>query len=208
MATQTSTQHIVPIADIHNDVVVLKDGQLCMLLLASSINFALKSSDEQQAILSQFQAFLNTIDFSIQIYAQSRRLDVRPYLELLRTRESEQTNDLMRVQLAEYIEFINSFTTQIDIMSKNFFVVIPYSPAAIQLKGIGRILDSLKPGTKRDASENKFYEDRTQLEQRVSIVQQGLARIGVHTIPLKNQELIELFYHIFNPEDLSNAPQR
>ncbi len=208
MASSNATQHIVPVADIHDDVVVMKDGQICMLLLASSINFALKSSDEQQAILSQFQAFLNSIDFSIQVYAQSRRLDIRPYLELLRARESEQSNDLMRTQLREYIEFINSFTSQVDIMSKNFFVVIPYSPAAVELKGLGRLLDPLTKGSKKKDRQGKFFEDRTQLEQRVSVVEQGLNRIGVRTTPLGTEELIELFYHIFNPEDMSSAPQR
>ena len=99
MTTQNATQNFVPIADIHDDVVILKDGQVCMVLLASSINFALKSSDEQQAILSQFQAFLNSVDFSLQIYIQSRRLDIRPYLEILNGRELHQDNDLMRIQL-------------------------------------------------------------------------------------------------------------
>lgn len=208
MATQTSTQHVVPIADIHDNVVVLKDGQLCMLLLASSINFALKSSDEQQAILSQFQSFLNSLEFSLQIYAQSRRLDIRPYLEILRSRESIQANDLMRTQLREYMEFISSFVAQVDIMSKNFFVVVPYTPAALELKGLGRILAPLKGKDTRDTSQEKFAEDRIQLEQRVSLVQQGLARIGVRTTPLGTEELIELFYHIFNPGDMSGAPQR
>lgn len=209
MAAPNTTQHIVPIADIHDDVVILKDGQMCMLLLASSINFALKSSDEQQAILSQFQAFLNSLEFSLQIYAQSRRLDIRPYLELLRAREPDQPNELMRTQLREYMEFISSFTSQVDIMSKNFFVVVPYAPAAISATGISKFFGSRKGGnSKADAAQNKFFEDRTQLEQRVGIVEQGLNRIGVRTTPLGTEELTELFYHIFNPEDLSSAPKR
>ena len=206
MATQNATQQFVPVSDIHDDVVVLKSGQLCMVLLASSINFALKSADEQQAILSQFQAFLNSIDFSLQIYIQSRRLDIRPYLEVLRERESLQDNDLMRIQLREYMEFISTFTTQVDIMTKNFFVVIPYSPLNVEMKGLGQFL---KGGAeKKERASNKFFEDRTQLEQRVSVVEQGLARIGIRTAPLGTEELTELFYHIFNPEDLTNAPKR
>jgi type IV secretory pathway VirB4 component len=209
MAAPNTTQHIVPVADIHDDVVILKDGQMCMLLLASSINFALKSSDEQQAILSQFQAFLNSLEFSLQIYAQSRRLDIRPYLELLRAREVEQANDLMRTQLREYIEFINSFTTQVDIMSKNFFVIVPYAPTPISAKGLSKFFKPLTGGgSKTNATRDKFFEDRTQLEQRVGIVEQGLNRIGVRTTPLGTEELTELFYHIFNPEDLSSAPRR
>ena len=206
MATKSASQHCVPIADIHDDVLILKDGSLCMVLLATSINFALKSSDEQQAILSQYQAFLNSIEFSIQIYLQSRRLDIRPYLEILHAREAYQDNDLMRIQLREYIEFINTFTNQVDIMTKNFFVVIPYTPINIEVKGISKLL---KATTKQEnRGPEKFFEDRTQLEQRVSIVEQGLARIGIRTKPLGSEELVELFYHIFNPDDQSDAPKR
>lgn len=206
MATENASQFFVPIKDIHDDVVVLKDGQMCMILLASSINFALKSADEQQAILGQFQSFLNSIDFSLQIYVQSRRLDIRPYMELLRTRETTQDNDLMRVQLREYMEFINTFTTQVDIMTKNFFIVVPYSPMNLEIKGFSKFLKPNPQQKERD--ESKFYEDRTQLEQRVSVVEQGLSRIGIRTAPLGTEELTELFYHIFNPEDLSGAPKQ
>jgi type IV secretory pathway VirB4 component len=206
MATQTASQHFVPLKDIRDGVVLLKNGQMCMVLLASSINFALKSADEQQAILSQFQSFLNSLDFSLQIYIQSRRLDIRPYLEILKGRESAQDNDLMRIQLREYMEFIRTFTTQVDIMAKNFFVVIPYASSNIEVRGIVQFLGS-KTG-KQTNSDNKFFEDRTQLEQRVSIVEQGLSRLGIRTVQLGNDELTELFYHIFNPEDLASAPKR
>jgi type IV secretory pathway VirB4 component len=206
MATESSSQQFVPIADIHDDVVVLKDGQLCMVLLATSINFALKSADEQQAILSQFQAFLNSVDFSLQVYVQSRRLDIRPYMEVLRAREPFQDNDLMKVQLREYMEFITSFTNQVDIMTKNFFVVVPYTPLRLEVKGISKFLKTTKDTAQID--NDRFFEDRTQLEQRVSIVEQGLARIGIRTAPLGTEQLVELYYHIFNPEDLSNAPKQ
>ena len=206
MATDNASQYFVPIKDIHDNVVVLKDGQMCMILLATSINFALKSSDEQHAILGQFQSFLNSIDFSMQIYIQSRRLDIRPYLEILRTRETAQDNDLMRVQLREYMEFITTFTTQVDIMTKNFFVVIPYTAVSLEVKGFSKFL---KTNHEKEArAHDKFFEDRTQLEQRVSVVEQGLSRIGINTAPLDTKELTELFYHIFNPEDLSSAPKQ
>lgn len=205
MAVKNATQNLVPITDIRDDVVMLKDGQMCMVLLATSINFALKSTDEQQAILSQFQAFLNSLDFSLQVYAQSRRLDIRPYLEILKEREPSQDNDLMRIQLREYIEFVRTFTEQVDIMTKNFFVVVPYSPINIEVKGISKIL---RGGKQEKTSEGRFVENRVQLEQRVSVVEQGLARIGIRTAPLDTEKLTELYYHIFNPEDLSAAPKQ
>jgi type IV secretory pathway VirB4 component len=197
--TQASTQDFVPIRDVRNNTVILKNGQMCMVLLASSINFALKSLDEQQAILSQFQAFLNTIDFSIQFYTQSRRLNIQPYINQLQEREPLQDNDLMRIQLREYIEFIKTFTSEVDVMSKNFFIVIPYTPTQIDFTGnFGAVF-----GKKKDLAmeDTKLEENRLQLEQRVALVEQGLARIGVRTVLLQNDELVELYYHIFNPGD-------
>ncbi len=205
MITQNASQKFVPVSDIHDDVAILKDGQLCMVLLASSINFALKSTEEQQAILSQFQAFLNSIDFSVQIYVQSRRLDIRPYIALLQAREGTQDNDLMRIQLREYIEFITTFTNQVEIMTKNFFVVVSYAPMSLEATGIGKFFNT-KPTPESRA--DKFFEDRSQLELRVSVVEQGLGRLGIRTVPLGTEELTELYYHIFNPEDLTKAPQR
>ena len=203
MATkeQGATQDFVPIKDIRDNVVILKNGQMCIILLASSINFALKSSDEQQAILQQFQSFLNTIDFSLQFYIQSRRLNIEPYLAQLQEREPAQDNDLMRIQLREYMEFIRTFTREVDVMSKNFFIVIPYSPVQLDFSSnIGAMF-----GKKKDSNEEetKFEEHRLQIEQRASLVEQGLTRIGVRTIALQNEELVELYYHIFNPGDPS-----
>jgi type IV secretory pathway VirB4 component len=204
MRTENATQQFVPIRDIRDGVVILENGQMCMLLLASSINFAFKSTEEQEAILSQFQALLNTLDFSLQIYIQSRRLDVRPYLNLLKEREPEQDNELMRIQLREYMDFIRSFTEEVDIMAKSFFVVIPYSPTIKDVRGLSGLFGQSKV---HEIDEEKFAEDRIQLEQRASVVEQGLARIGVRSVPLGNDELVELFYHIFNPEDLTSAPK-
>jgi type IV secretory pathway VirB4 component len=195
-----ATQDFVAIKDIKDGVVILKDGKLCSILLASSINFALKSGDEQQAILQQFQTFINTLDFSLQIYVQSRRLNIEPYLALLTSREAAQDNDLMRIQLREYMDFIRTFTNEVDVMSKSFFVVVPYTPAAINLtRGITSLFS---PGQQKTLpAEAQFEEQRIQLEQRVTVVEQGLSRIGVRTIPLKSEDLVELYYHIYNPTD-------
>lgn len=203
MAKKSSTQQFVPIQEIRDGVLILKDGKMCTVLLASSVNFSLKSSVEQQAILAQFQSFLNMIDFSVQFYIQSRRMDIRPYLDMLATREEHQYNDLLRIQLREYIEFIRAFTSEVDIMTKNFFVVIPYTPAAVDVSGIAEILS-----TKKETDPIRFQEDKSQLEQRVTVVEQGLARVGVRTVSLGTDELVELFYHIYNPDETNKAPKR
>jgi hypothetical protein len=198
-----ASQEFVAIRDIKDGIVVLKNGQLCKVLLASSVNFALKSQDEQKAILFQFQNFLNTLDFSLQIYVQSRRLNIEPYLTMLAGLKDNQDNDLMRIQLREYIDFIRKFVTDVDVMSKNFFVVVPYTAAKINFtKSFSNIMSG---GGMQIESDVALEEQRLQLEQRQAVVEQGLNRIGVRTIALQTDELVELFYHIYNPGDMTGS---
>lgn len=181
-----------------------------MVLLASSINFALKSVDEQEAILRQFQSFLNTIDFSVQFYVQSRRLDIQPYLDILAERESKQDNDLMKIQLKEYMQFVKTFTNEVDVMSKSFFIIVPYTPVTANLQSNLSNFKELLGGKKNVYfNDDNFKEHKLQLDQRVALVEQGLSAIGVRSILLQNDELVELYYHIFNPSEVGNtAPAR
>ncbi len=197
-----TTQEFVPIKEIKQGIVILKDDSLRGIIMASSLNFALKSADEQQSILLQFQNFLNSLDFSVQIFIQSRRLDIRPYIALLENRLKEQMSDLLKIQTREYIQFIKNFTENSNIMTKTFFVVVPYSPALLNKGGVADLL-----GKKKDAAESAekkaadFEERRSQLEQRMSVVTQGLVRCGIRTVELGTEEIVELFYKIFNPGD-------
>lgn len=195
-----STQEFVPVSEVRDGIIVMKDSSLRAILLASSINFALKSEDEQTAFIVQFQNFLNSLDFSVQIFVQSRMLDIRPYIATLEAAYKEQLDDLMRVQIREYIEFIRSFTEAANIMTKNFFLVVPYSQPA--LTKTGGTLSLLQMGRRHgNANEaNKSFEEQvSQLEQRIAIVQQGLVRTGVRTVQLGTEEAIELLYKMFNP---------
>jgi type IV secretory pathway VirB4 component len=195
-----ATQEFVPIKEVRDGVVILKDGTLRAVVLASSLNFSLKSDDERNAIVLQFQDFLNSLDFSVQIAVESRRLDIRPYVALLEERYKEQINDLMKIQTREYIDFVKKFTETTNIMTKSFFIVVPYDPAIVSIKG-----SSFNPFQKKlsDVKEKQatFEENRTQLEQRVGVVEQGLVRCGIRVVRLGTEEVIELFYKNFNPGD-------
>ena len=194
-----STQEFVPVAEVRDGIAVLKNGGLRAVLLASSINFALKSEDEQTAFIVQFQNFLNSLDFSVQIFVQSRMLDIRPYVATLEIAYKSQLDDLMRIQIREYIEFIKSFTEAANIMTKNFFVVVPYSPAVVSAKGPLSMLPLPGRSQTKVESDKSFEEQVSQLEQRIAIVQQGLVRTGVRTVQLGTEEAIELLYKMFNP---------
>lgn len=203
-ATKKASQEFVPISEVRDGVVVLKDGGMRVVLMASSLNFALKSEDEQTAFILQFQSFLNSLDFTTQIFVQSRMLDIRPYIATLEAAYKEQLDDLMRVQIREYIEFVKNFTEAANIMTKSFFVIVPYTPAFISSRT--NPFGSLFGGGKKrdDAAANRTFEESvSQLEQRVAIVQQGLVRSGVRTVQLGSEEVIELFYKLFNPGERS-----
>jgi type IV secretory pathway VirB4 component len=204
MATAKTTQEFVPVKEVRDGVIIMKDGSMKAIVLSSSLNFALKSADEQEAIIYQFQNFLNSLDFSIQISIQSRELDIRPYLAILEKQYNEQLNDLLKIQIKEYIQFVKSFTENSSIMSKTFFVVIPFAPTMIgpgKDSSLGKLFSGGDKKSKSAAKNDNFEENRTQLEQRIAVVQQGLMRCGIRSVSLGTEEAIELFYKLFNPGD-------
>jgi len=203
-----ATQDFVPIKEVRDGVVILKDGSLRVLLMASSINLALKSQDEQQAVIAQFQNFLNSLEFTVEFFIQSRSLDIRPYIALLQDRYQKELDELMKIQIREYMAFIKDFTERANIMTKNFFIVVPYDPALIN-RG-GGMLGSLLPGRSGGMaalSDEQFEQYRTQLEQRSAVIEQGLVRTGVRVVKLGTEEVIELFYKLFNPGELEKPLQ-
>ncbi len=203
------SQDFVPVKEVRDGIVTLKNGGLRAVLMASSLNFALKSEDEQNAFIMQFQNFLNSLDFSVQISIQSRKLDIRPYIATLEDRLKETIDELMRIQIREYIDFIKSFTEAANIMTKHFFVIVPYTPATINVSN-SSILSKM-PWSKKGTTPKvdlSFDENVSQLEQRVSIVQQGLVRSGVRTVQLGTEEIVELLYKIFNPGELDQPMQQ
>jgi hypothetical protein len=185
-----AAQDFVPIKEIRDGVVILKTGQLRMAVIVSSVNLALKSEEEQNAILLQFQNFLNGLDFHVQLFVQSRQLDIRPYLRTLEERLNAQTNELLQIQTREYIEFIKKFSSTTDIMTKSFFVIVPFDPAP-NLKR--------RRGTATEDAASEFANYRAQLEQRVAVVAQGFTRFGLRVVSLGTEELVELYFKIFNP---------
>ena len=196
-----TTQDFVPIKEIRDGIIVLEDGSLRALLLASAVNMSLKSTEEQEAVIYQFQGFLNALEFPVQISVQSRRYDIKPYLLTLEERLGKQEEELLRLQTQEYIEFIKWFTDSVNIMSKKFFVTIPYAGSSLVDQKSSSIVDRLfnkKPKNFQDETE-RFEEQRSQIEQRIAIVKGGLSRFGVRSEVLDTQQAIEAFYNMFNP---------
>lgn len=210
MASTKATQSFVPVKEVRSGVVILKDGGYRGILMCSSLNFALKSEDEQKGIIGGFQNFLNTLDFSVEIVIHSRKMDIRPYLALLSERLEGQNNELMRIQVREYIQFIRNFIEGSNIMTKLFYIVVPFSPSTgSELKSaipsiFGGTTRKEAPKTAKEASEAEFGEHRIQLEQRMALVASGLASSGLRAVPLNTEETIELLYRSFNLGDMDN----
>lgn len=197
-----STQEALRFAEIRDNIVVLKDGNLRKILLCSSINFSLKSEQEQNAIIFQYQNFLNSLDFPVQILMQSKKLDLSNYLTKLQGRANSQTNELLRMQTTDYIEFIKRLINMANIMDKRFYIVIPYLvPPKLNASNISI------PGTKGAPtpilSEEEFNQFSGEIDRRVQVIQAGLGSIGIRTALLTTQQIIELIYSVYNPEESS-----
>ena len=206
MASNASTkakasQDFVPVREVRDGIIILKDGSMRSVLMASSLNFALKSEDEQNAFIMQFQSFFNSLDFPIQIHIESRGLDIRPYIDTLEDAYKNTIDELMRIQIREYIEFIKNFVEGANIMTKHFFVIVPYSPAIINVKKgfMANLPFGGKSSTSTADKDKSFEESVSQMDQRIAVVQQGLIRSGVRTVQLDTEEVIELLYKIYNP---------
>jgi type IV secretory pathway VirB4 component len=208
MAVGTATQQFVPIERVRDGVVILKTGELRAVLITNSLNLALKSEDEQQAILLQFQTLLNTLDFPVEFFIQSRRLNIKPYMELLRARSGEVKEDLLKIQIHEYMGFITKFAEDTNIMTKHFFIVIPYFQEKEKIGGPSVLSFGLGGGATAADNQLSFDNARIQLEQRVATVVQGLSRFGIRAQKLGTEEVVELFYKLFNPgEQDRSAPK-
>jgi len=189
------TQQFLEIAEIKEGVIVLKDKSLRGILMVSSLNLAVKSSDEQEAILYQFQNFLNSLDFFCQIIVHSQRINIIGYFDKLKDLEEKQPNELLKLQTKNYREFIQSLVTAGTIMTKNFYVIVPFYP--IELKG-------LVPGkktSKETMAEFQFQNAKSQLLQRMEFLILGLRRCGLNAAMLNSQEIIELFWSFYHPKE-------
>jgi len=199
----------VDIDEIKNEVVYMKNGGLRKILLINGINFDLRSEEEQQMILGSFQSFLNRLDFPIEFFIHSRKINIKSYLDKMKQREEDEKNELLKIQIGEYINFIRSFVEENPIITKSFFVVVPYNPIATveeAKKGLSKIMTSLTGRNKKESEKNESMSKKLQqLNYRVEEVVAGLEQIGLRTNKMSDEELTELFYNLYNPQLIERA---
>ena len=196
MAKKTA-QDFLEFEQIREGIIILKNKALRAILMVSSLNFALKSEDEQNAILYQFQNFLNSLDFSCQILIHSRRINIVGYLDKLKKIEEKEDNELLKIQVAEYRKFIESLMAGGSIMRKIFYIVVPFTLLETQE---GASEKKQRFSAKIPVlTEEEFQRCKIQLLQRVEFVALGLRRCGLQAVPLTTPELIELFWGFYHP---------
>ncbi|MCD6148554.1 hypothetical protein J7J18_04230 [bacterium] len=196
---KTPIQHFLEIKDVRENIAILKDGSLRAILLTSSLNFALKSGEEQEAIIYQFQNLLNSLDFFCQIVVHTQRLNLTGYVEKLKELEENQQNKLLRDQTKGYREFIERLIASGTIMTKSFYLIVPLYP--VEVEGL-----MLKKGEKEkklkglSLTESQFQKCKTLLLQRVEFLSLGLKRCGLNAVLLKSEQIIELFWNLHHPK--------
>ncbi len=191
-----TSQQFLELKEIKEGVVILKNKALRGIIMVSSLNFALKSEEEQKAIIYQFQNFLNSLDFSLEIVMQSRKLNITGYLDKLEELKKKEENELLKLQIEEYKNFIEELIGGGGIMSKTFFVVVPFTLGELpKVTGEERM-----PKSGLSLTEEKFQRAKTQLWQRMEFVALGLRRCGLQCMPLNTSELVELFWSLYHPE--------
>jgi len=193
-----STQQYLDIAEIKENTIVMRDGSLRAVLVVSSINFSLKSVDEQNALISSYQNFLNSLEFAVEILMQSRKLDIHSYLDKLRSVMQQQTNELLRLQTQEYIEYISKLIEFASIMNKTFYVVIPLTTGATKTGLMEKLGNLLSPSREISGKSVGFENAHEELAKRVNQVSSSFASLGLKTISLNTEELVELMYNSYN----------
>ncbi len=197
-----STQQFVDIEEVKDGIVKLKDGALRSVIMVSGINFELKSEEEQNIITANYQDFLNSLDFSTQIVIHSRKINIDNYLSKMAQRRQQEESELLRNQIDEYVEYIKGFVKENEIMTKTFFVVVPYENA-----GAKKLTSNITGffGKSKDSKKEKqesYEQQLIQLRQRIDQVLSGIERIGLRAVVLNDQELTELYYNLYNPSSI------
>lgn len=223
MPTQKPTQSLINIDDIRNGIVYMQDGGVRKILIVNGVNFDLKSEQEQNLILGGFQRVLNSLDFSVQFFIHSRKVNIKSYLKQIKNRGEEEENELLKTQIEEYIEFVKSLVAENPIVTKSFFVIIPYSSSGSVSEGANNLMDKFKglvgkgqTNKEKEAKEQESFEQKIkQLNFRVDEVVSGLRQVGLRTEELGDDELMELLYNLYNPQliektakDISKQPQK
>jgi len=209
IAIKGSTQDHLPIEDVVDGIVVMKDGSCSMVLSVSSVNFDLLSEPEQSALVFAYGGIINSLTFPIQIIIQSHTKDVSSYLNNLKNLEEKQLNPQLKERIKQYRKFIEETVKKNDVLSKSFFIAVNFSSLELGIKtggikGIKMFLPQSKNQELPFAKEYILEKAKANLEPKRDHLIRLFSRLGLDIQPLNNKELIDLFYRTYNEETAIN----
>ncbi len=199
----TSTQRFLPIAEIRNDTIILKNGGVRAVLKVEALNFNLKSETEQQGIIAGYGSFVNTLTFPLQIVIRSFKTNIDEYLFQMQGYADKQQNTLLKDQTQGYINFMQRLVEVADIMQKKFYVIVPVDHSERKKTYTEKFFDWIHPddtSAKASQRNKEFSGLNKQLNERVDLVAAGLANVGLHTDRLDTRGLLEMLYQVYNPK--------
>ena len=204
----TNSQSLLSVSEVRDGILVLKNSALRTILKVSGMNLDLKSEEEQNSTIQSWRNLLNNLDFSLEIIVHSRRLNIEPYINLLKEKVNKEYNELLRAQGEDYINFITEFVNLQKTMEKTFYAVVPYDPVILQtsslmpqiFSGIKEILKVSREITSIQINEEEFYRSQQQLLIRRENLIANFYNLGLEATPLNTQEIIDLLFNLYNPE--------
>jgi type IV secretory pathway VirB4 component len=202
-----STQSTLLISEIKDGVVVMRDGSLRGVILGSAINFDLMSPQEQEAVEYAYQGFINSLHFPVQISIKSQKIDISSYIEKLVALRGEQSNELLGTLMEDYIANIRALVDEVNIMDKQFYVIVPYFPPSVIQKNanlVNGVKAAFEPTPVITVTEEDFRKYKQELSQRMALVANGMSQMGIRAISLGTQELVDLYYMWYNPDVAAN----
>ena len=200
-----STQEHLDIETIVNDLVILKNGGAVCVLETSSVNFDLLSEREQDAAIAAYSALLNSLSFFVQIVIRSKKMDITSYVENVKHYEDEKSDPKQKQEILRYRKFVEELVTKNEILDKKFYVVLPYTAISLRptndpffwFKSLLGIASKKRARVDSISIEKKA---RIVLEPKVDHLIKEFSRINIKARKLKTEEIIELYYDIYNPE--------
>ncbi len=202
---RASTQEAIPIEDIRDDLVILKDGSAALILQISALNFDLLSQREQEALIFAYGSLLNSLSFSVQIFIRSQKKDITGYLGLLEKAKDNQKNPLLKKIIVDYQKFIKEVVTKTEILDKKFYLVIPFSSLELGIGAATKSLTTNLPFFKKSVPSQKLDLIEVSQKAQTSLIPKRdhlirlFARLGLSARQLTTNELIYLFFRIYNP---------
>lgn len=202
------SQNLVSVSEIRQGIIILKNSGMRSLLKIRGVNFELKSSEDQNTLLNTWQSFLNSLDFSLEVVALNRRLNIDHYLDNVKAIVAKEENSFYKEGGEEYINFITDLTSRNNILKHEYYLVVPFDPVMTEATPTFKNLMGRVFNLSREAftattvlSSEDFERYNQQLLVRQDNVIFALGRMGLEAVPLNTEEATALVYNLYNPSD-------